>query len=44
MQWSVAVLVLESGIMEIEDLILIAIVLAAMYWTLFFPPKWLFIK
>ena len=30
--------------MEIEDLLLIAIVLAAMYWTIFFPPKWLFIK
>jgi|MDTB01.2.fsa_nt_gb hypothetical protein len=30
--------------MEIEDLLLILIILAAMYWCVLFPPKWLFIK
>ena len=42
--WNVVVLVLESGTMEVKDLLFIFIVLSAYYWCVVFPPKWLFIR
>ena len=44
MLWNVVVLALESGTMEVKDLLFIFIVLSAYYWCVVFPPKWLFIR